>query len=90
MVAAPIVARHTTAHMRITEQLVHPEPSETDVQKAAYYLWLERGRPEGCDLEVWLAAKERLRHRPAEIAGRIPRPVETPRRARRARISNSN
>lgn len=39
------------------------EPRERDIQKAAYFLWLEQGRPEGHDVENWLAAKELIRHR---------------------------
>jgi hypothetical protein len=39
------------------------EPSESEIQHAAYLLWIENGRPEGCDLEHWLAAKEMLCHR---------------------------
>lgn len=38
------------------------EPAEEQIQHAAYYLWEELGRPAGRDLEIWLAAKERLRH----------------------------
>ena len=40
-----------------------PEPSESEIQHAAYLLWIENGRPEGRDLEHWLAAKEMLCHR---------------------------
>ena len=40
-----------------------PEPSEAQIQHAAYMLWIEEGRPEGCDLEHWMAAKEMLCHR---------------------------
>jgi hypothetical protein len=39
------------------------EPTEQEIQHAAYLLWVENGRPEGCDLEHWLAAKEMLCHR---------------------------
>ena len=39
------------------------EPSELEIQHAAYLLWIENGRPEGCDLDHWLAAKEMLCHR---------------------------
>jgi hypothetical protein len=44
------------------------EPSETEIQHAAYLLWLENGRPEGRDLDHWLAAKELLCHRHARSA----------------------
>ena len=39
------------------------EPTEQEIQHAAYLLWIEDGRPEGCDLDHWLAAKELLCHR---------------------------
>ena len=39
-----------------------PEVPLEDIQKCAYYLWLEAGRPAGRDLEFWDAARERLRH----------------------------
>ena len=53
-----------------------PEPTESDIQHAAYLLWIENGRPEGRDLDHWLAAKELLCHR----HGRSPAPA--PRRTR--------
>jgi hypothetical protein len=40
-----------------------PEPTEQEIQHAAYLLWIENGRPEGRDLEFWLAAREMLTHR---------------------------
>ena len=39
------------------------KPSEAAIQHAAYLLWIENGRPEGRDLEHWMAAKEMLCHR---------------------------
>lgn len=36
-------------------------PTETEIQHAAYLLWIEEGRPEGRDLAHWLAAQHRLR-----------------------------
>jgi len=41
------------------------EPAEADIQRCAYFLWLEEGRPSGQDLDIWLTAKELLRHRAA-------------------------
>jgi hypothetical protein len=35
---------------------------EEDIQKCAYFLWQEEGCPSGRDLDLWLAAKELLRH----------------------------
>ncbi len=46
--------------------LARPDPAETEIQKEAYYLWVEAGRPEGRDLEFWHAATELLRHRHGE------------------------
>lgn len=39
------------------------EPTEAEIQHAAYLLWIENGRPEGRDQEHWFAAKEMLCHR---------------------------
>jgi hypothetical protein len=40
-----------------------PVPTEQEIQHTAYLLWIENGRPEGRDLDHWLAAKEMLCHR---------------------------
>lgn len=50
------------------------EPTESEIQHAAYLLWIEDGRPEGRDLEHWHAAKEMLCHRhgrDAKTRGRV-------------------
>lgn len=39
------------------------EPTEQEIQHAAYLLWVEAGRPDGRDLEFWHAAREMLLHR---------------------------
>jgi len=52
------------------------EPTEAEIQHAAYLLWIENGRPEGRDLEHWLAAKELLCHRHGRIAAPRRRPIE--------------
>ena len=49
----PKPTKHVPAH----------EPTELEIQHAAYLLWIEEGRPEGRDLDHWLAAKEMLSHR---------------------------
>jgi Protein of unknown function (DUF2934) len=50
--------------MKNTRTAPHPhEPSEMEIQHAAYMLWVEDGRQEGRDLDYWLAAKEMLAHR---------------------------
>ena len=46
-----------------TKNTALPEPSEAEIQHAAYLLWIEDGRSEGRDLDHWLAAKELLCHR---------------------------
>jgi hypothetical protein len=51
------------------------EPTEAEIQHAAYLLWIEEGQPEGRDLEHWLAAKELLRHRHARAHGAHHRPA---------------
>ena len=38
------------------------EPTEAEIQHAAYLLWIDEGRPEGRDREHWLAAKELMAH----------------------------
>ena len=44
-----------------TAQLVN-EPTEEQIQHAAYLMWVEEGRPEGRDQDNWFAAKELLCH----------------------------
>lgn len=55
----------------------HPrrEPTEAEIQHAAYLIWLEDGRPSGKDLEHWLTAKELLMHHHGRNA-HIRRPQE--------------
>jgi hypothetical protein len=49
--------------MKRNHQVIPSEPTEAEIQHAAYLLWIESGRPEGCDREHWLAAREMLCHR---------------------------
>lgn len=49
------------------------EPTEVQIQKEAYYLWLASGCEPGRALDHWLAAKELLRHRHGRPAGARPR-----------------
>lgn len=49
--------------MKTRTAIHHPEPTEEEIQHAAYLQWIEEGRPEGCDLKHWLAAREMLLHR---------------------------
>lgn len=41
----------------------HPEPTESEIQKEAYLIWLANGCESDRALDHWLAAKELLRHR---------------------------
>lgn len=36
-------------------------PTETEIRRAAYFLWEAEGRPAGRDRELWLAARDRLK-----------------------------
>jgi hypothetical protein len=58
------------------------EPTEAEIQHAAYLLWVEDGRREGCDLQHWLAAKEMLTHRHGRDSTTRQRVPEIPRRTR--------
>lgn len=49
--------------MRANTTSIIPEPTEAEIQHAAYLLWLESGKAPGRDLDNWLAAKELLKHR---------------------------
>ena len=67
----------------------HREPTELEIQKTAYFLWLELGCPQGRDQETWFAAKEILRHRrttPA-FARRVSPP--TTRRSLRTELTDT-
>ena len=51
------------------------EPTDTDIQQCAYYIWQAEGRPTDRDLNIWLTAKELVRHHVPE-----PKPNRVPRR----------
>lgn len=55
--------------MKATEFKHRPEPREREIQKAAYLLWQELGRPAGREVETWFAAREKLRHRRIASSG---------------------
>ncbi|MBL9203142.1 MAG: DUF2934 domain-containing protein [Opitutaceae bacterium] len=61
-----------------------PEPSEAEIQKAAYHLWIEGGRLEGVELDNWLAAKELLRHHHGVAHPSKKKPAAAPGRAAQA------
>ena len=50
------------------------EPTEQEIAREAYFLWEQQGRPAGRDLDTWLAARERLRHRAAVYRPRRAQP----------------
>lgn len=60
---------------RPAAQPIH-QPTEAEIQHAAYLLWLEAGRPHGCDLDHWFAAKAMLRARHGRDARTGPKAVE--------------
>jgi hypothetical protein len=65
--------RHPT--MKLKKISLTPEPTEAEIQHAAYLIWIEDGRPEGRDLEHWMTAKEMLCHRhgrDAKTRQRVP------------------
>jgi hypothetical protein len=49
--------------MKRKNSIPRHEPTEAEIQHAAYLLWIESGRPAGRDLEHWHAAREMLCHR---------------------------
>jgi hypothetical protein len=49
-------------------------PTQEDIARRAYEIYVERGRPEGCDLEHWLEAE-------AQISGRRQSATKTDRSA---------
>jgi Protein of unknown function (DUF2934) len=54
-----------------------PDPSEEEIQKQAYLLYLASGSVPGRDVENWLAAKELLKHRHGKSGGRSRKPKKT-------------
>lgn len=55
---------------------VECEPTEAEIQHAAYLLWIEDGRPEGSELEHWMQAKQMLVHRHGRDASTKGRAIE--------------
>jgi hypothetical protein len=53
------------------------EPTEAEIQKQAYHLWIDGGRLEGVELDNWLTAKELLRRRHGHAHGLAPRGVHS-------------
>ncbi len=46
-----------------------PDPTHEQIGALAHELWLERGCPEGSDIDIWLDAERQLRGAP-------PRPLD--------------
>jgi hypothetical protein len=38
-----------------------PPPTREQIQALAHALWMDRGCPQGCDVEIWLEAEQQLR-----------------------------
>ena len=55
-----------------------PEPSEAEIQKVAYRLWVEGGCVAGRESDNWFAAKELLRHHHGRAHVRPPHLTEAP------------
>jgi hypothetical protein len=70
--------KRTPIMKRNAKNIPH-EPAEAEIQHAAYLLWVQNGRPEGHELEHWLAAKELLCHRRAKnLKSSRPRVQDAP------------
>ena len=75
MLWVKVMCPETRRRMKNNTIPQRPELAESEIQHAAYYLWIESGRTEGCDLEHWLAAKSMLCHRQgrdARTGGKVP------------------
>lgn len=55
-----------------------PEPTEAEIQHAAYMIWIESGKAPNHDLDNWLAAREFLRHRHGRAHSRTHPPKTFP------------
>ncbi len=47
----------------LTPHTVSDHEDVEEIQRVAYWLWLESGRVQGKELDHWLAAKEIVKHR---------------------------
>ncbi len=59
--------------MRKDQRTTTAEPSEADIQNAAYHIWVKNGCPSGQDVDNWFEAKELLRHHHGRFGGRTRR-----------------
>jgi hypothetical protein len=37
-----------------------PQPTREQIQALAHAIWMDRGCPQGCDMEIWLEAERQL------------------------------
>lgn len=64
------------------------EPTEAEIQKQAYYLWLEGGCRQGVELDNWLAAKELLRHHHGAVHNAHPQRRPAPSSTARGQVAD--
>jgi hypothetical protein len=55
----------------ITAVTTPPPPTRDQVQALAHAIWMDRGCPHGCDVEIWLEAERQL-------SGQVIAPADTP------------
>lgn len=53
-----------------------PSPTHEQIAALAHELWLERGCPEGSDIDIWLEAERQLRGMPPGQLERDPIPAD--------------
>ena len=44
-----------------------PPPTREQIQALAQAIWIDRGSPQGCDVEIWLEAERQLTERSREM-----------------------
>lgn len=54
------------------------EPSEAEIQKVAYRLWIEGGCQEGVERDNWFAARELIRHHHGRVLDHLRHHPEAP------------
>lgn len=66
-----------------------PEPTEAEIQKKAYHLWIEGGCRDGSELDHWFAAKELLMHHHGRVVESRHQPAAKPSAKTPTRESNT-
>ena len=59
--------------MKTTPSFSAAEPTEAEIHKQAYHLWIDGGCLEGVELDNWFAAKELVKHRHGRAHGHAVR-----------------